>query len=79
VALTFKKIESDPKARRQFIASFPDLPSELEGALDCPDFKKDSFTDKIQDLFKKKKIVFNKDSFKADRRKKSFLRRIFRK
>jgi penicillin-binding protein 1A len=79
VALILKRIESDTETRGQFIASFPDLPPELEGALDCPDFKKDSFIDKFLDLFKKKEIVFNKDSIKADRKKNSFLRRIFRK
>jgi penicillin-binding protein 1A len=79
VALTLKKIESDPETRGQFIASFPDLPPELEGALDCPDFKKDNFIDKFMDLFKKKEIIFNKDSIKADRKKKSFFKRIFRK
>jgi hypothetical protein len=62
-----------------FIAPFPDLPPELEGALDCPDFKKDTFIDNFLDLFKKKEIVFNKDSVKAERKKNSFFRRIFRK
>lgn len=79
VASTLKKIESDPETRRQFIVSFPDLPPELAGALDCPDFKKDSFIDKFLDLFKKKEIVFNQDSIKADRKIRSFLRRIFKK
>jgi penicillin-binding protein 1A len=79
VALTLKRIESDPETRGEFIASFPDLPPELEGALDCPDFKKDSFVDKFLDLFKKKEIVFNADSAKAERRKRSFFRRIFKK
>jgi penicillin-binding protein 1A len=78
VALTLKKIESDPETREQLIASFPDLPPELEGALDCPDFKKDSFFDKFLDLFKKE-IVFNTEVAKADQKKKSFLRRIFKK
>ena len=78
VALTLKKIESDPETREQLIASFPDLPPELEGALDCPDFKKDSFFDKFLDLFRKE-IVFNTEVAKADQKKKSFLRRIFKK
>jgi penicillin-binding protein 1A len=79
VALTLKKTESDPETRGMFIAPFPDLPPELEGALDCPDFKKDTFIDNFLDLFKKKEIVFNKDSVKAERKKNSFFRRIFRK
>ncbi len=79
VALILKRIESDTETRGQFIASFPDLPPELEGALDCPDFKKESLFDKFLDLFKKKEIVFNEDSIKADRKKKSFLKRIFKK
>ncbi len=79
VALTLKKIESDPGTRGKFSAPFPDLPPELQGALDCPDFKKDTFIDNFLNLFKKKEIVFNKDSVKAERKKNSFFRRLFRK
>jgi penicillin-binding protein 1A len=79
VALTLKKLESDPETMGQFIAYFPDLPPDLAGALDCPDFKKDNVIDKFMDFFKKKEIVFKKDSVKADRKKKSFFRRIFKK
>jgi penicillin-binding protein 1A len=79
VALILKRIEADPEIRGQFIASFPDLPHELVGALDCPDFKEDSFIDKLLYLFKKKEIVFNEDSTQADRKNFFFLRRIFRK
>ena len=79
VALTFKKIEADQKTREEYIASFPDLPPELTGTLDCPDFKMESIFEKFLDLFKKKEIVFNRDSIKADRKKKSFFKRIFNK
>jgi penicillin-binding protein 1A len=79
VALTLKKVESDPETRGQFIAPFPNLPPELAGALDCPDFKEDSFFDKFLDIFKKKEIVFNKDSAKAERKKRSFFRKLFKR
>lgn len=77
VALTLKAIVSDTEASEKLIAPFPELPPELEGALDCPDFKEDSFFDNFLDLFKKKEIIFNTDSVKAERKKKSFLQRIF--
>jgi len=79
VALTLKKIQTDPEIREQLFAPFPDLPPELYGALDCPDFKKESLLDKFLDLFEKEKKIFNKDSNKADQKLKSFLRRLFRK
>ena len=79
VALTIKKIESDPEVRSQLSASFPDLPPELTGALDCPDFKEDKFVEKFLDLFKKRELIFNKDSSKADRKKKPFFKRLFGK
>jgi penicillin-binding protein 1A len=79
VALTLKKVESDPETRKKFIAPFPDLPPELQGALDCPDFKEDTFIDNFLDIFKKKEIVFNKDSAKAERRRKPFFKRLFKR
>jgi hypothetical protein len=53
VALTLKKTESHPETARQFITPFPALPPELEGALDCPDFKEDNFLDDLLDILKK--------------------------
>jgi penicillin-binding protein 1A len=79
VALTMKKVESDPETREQLIGSFPDLPPELAGALDCPDFKKDNFIDKFIDFFKNEEIIFNTEDLKADHRIRSFLERIFKK
>ncbi len=79
VALTLKKIESDPDLKDQFISPFPGLPPELAGALDCPDFKKDNLFDKFLDLFKKKEIPFKEVVNKADQKKKSLFERIFRK
>ena len=57
VALTLKKIESDRDLTNQFISPFPALPPELEGALDCPDFKEDNLFDKLLDLFKKEESL----------------------
>jgi penicillin-binding protein 1A len=79
VALTLKKIQSDPKMMEKFIAPFPDLPPELDGALDCPDFKKDNLFDRFLDLFKKEKIIFNEEDNKKDPKKKNLFERIFRK
>ena len=76
VALTIKKIESHPETAKQFIAPFTDLPPELEGALDCPDFKEDNFLDKLLDILKKKEI---EEYYKTERKKKSFLERLFRR
>ena len=79
VALTVKKIVSDPEAGRQLLASFPELPPELAAALDCPDFKEDGFFENFLDLFKKKEIIYNTDPAKAGKRKKPFFKRLFKK
>ena len=79
VALTIKKIGSDPEAGKKLLGSFPVLPPELAAALDCPDFKEDAFFDNFLDLFKKKEIIFNPDSAKAGRKRKPFLKRLFKK
>jgi len=65
-ALTLKQIESSPEIIEKYILPFPDLPPELAGALDCPDFKEDNFFDKLFDLFKKKQIVL--DEIKREKR-----------
>jgi penicillin-binding protein 1A len=77
VALTLKKAESDPETSNQFFAPFPVLSPELVSSLDCPDFRKDNFLNKLLDIFKKKEIVFEEEIDKADRKKKSLLERIF--
>lgn len=76
VALTLKKTESDKETAKQFITPFPDLPPELQGALDCPDFIEDSFLDKLMDILKKKEV---EDFYKVERKKKHFLERLFRR
>ena len=76
VAMTLKKTESHPETARQFITSFPGLPPELAGALDCPDFKDDNFLDKLMDILKKKEV---EDFYKVERKKKPFLERLFRR
>jgi penicillin-binding protein 1A len=61
VARTLKKIETDPVTRKNLIASFPMLPQELQGALDCPDFREENFMEKVQSLFEKNKTTKEKD------------------
>jgi penicillin-binding protein 1A len=78
VALTIKKTGSDPEAARQLLASFPELPSELAAALDCPDFKEDGFFDNFLDLFKKKEIRYT-DPAKTGKKKKPFFKRLFKR
>ena len=79
VALTIRKIESDPVAREQLIDSLPGLPPDLAGALDCPDFKEDNIIDKVIDLFKKEKSFFNTEDSTGGSKIRSLIRSIFRK
>ncbi|MFA6128174.1 MAG: transglycosylase domain-containing protein [Bacteroidales bacterium] len=57
VARTLKKTELDPTLRIELIAYFPGLPFELQGALDCPDFREENFMDKVKSFFGKDKKV----------------------
>ena len=79
VALTLKKVQSNPVLMEQLIKPFSDLPPELKNALDCPDFKEDNFIDKFFDLFQKKTTSFDNDSSKTRPKIRSFLRRLFRR
>jgi penicillin-binding protein 1A len=75
VALTLKKVQSNDTLRRQLIGNFPGLPPDLQGALDCPDFKEKTFGNKFMDLFRNKGIYHNEGVNKP--RKKGFFRRLF--
>ena len=77
VALTLKKIQDNDTLRQQLITNFPDLPSELAEALDCPDFKEKTFLDKFLNIFHNKKPAA--DGSKGKEKKKGFFRRLFSK
>jgi len=77
VALTLKKIQENKALKEQLIAPFPDLPPELKGALDCPDFKDKNFIDKFINLFQNKKAPFDKEINKPKQKKRGFFRRLF--
>jgi penicillin-binding protein 1A len=79
VALTLKKLQSNDTLVRQLIAPFPQLPPELAGALDCPDFKDSNLFDKIKDLFQNKKDIKENSVEKPKQKKKGFFRRLFGK
>ncbi len=77
VALTLKKVQLNAGLMEQLITPFPDLPPELEGALDCPDFKEKNIFDKFLDLFQNKKKSFDNGVNKAKPKKRSFFKRLF--
>jgi penicillin-binding protein 1A len=77
VALTLKKLQGNDTLRREMIAPFPELPPELAGALDCPDFKDKNLFDKFLNLFHDKKTYPEKSADKIKPRKKGFFKRLF--
>ena len=79
VALTLKKVLQDPLLADRFITPFPELPPELTGALDCPDFKDKNLFDRIIDIFGKDKKMYVENGDKPEKKIKSFLRKIFKK
>jgi penicillin-binding protein 1A len=77
VALTLRKVQENDTLARQLFSPFPDLPPELSGALDCPDFKEKNLFDKFINLFQNKKINPEKDLNKSRQKKRGFFRRLF--
>jgi penicillin-binding protein 1A len=77
VALTLKKMQANDTLTSQFITSFPDLPPELQRALDCPDFKEKNIFDKFRNLFQNKKTSPEKGDKKVPQKKKGFFKRLF--
>jgi penicillin-binding protein 1A len=77
VALTLKKVQANDTLRHQLISLFPDLPPDLQGALDCPDFKEKNIVNKFMDLFRNNKIYRNEGTKEPGTKKKGFFRRLF--
>ena len=80
VALTLRRVQQNPKLSAGFFVPFPDLPDELSGALDCPDFREKSILDRIRDLLGGDKPKDYKVTRKqSQKEKKSIFRRLFRR
>jgi len=79
VALTLKKVQDNDTLKHQLINHFPDLPPDLQGALDCPDFKEKNILNKFMDLIQNKRIYHDEASGKERHKKKGFFRRLFGK
>jgi len=77
VALTLRKVQDNDTLKLEFTTPFPELPAELNGALDCPDFKDKNFFDKFRNLFKDKKPNQWKSEEKAPQKKKGFFKKLF--
>jgi len=74
--MTLKKAESNTELMKQLDVPFPDLPPELQGALDCPDFRDKDFFDRLIDLFEDDEVNIDDAGKKKIR---ILLEKIFRK
>jgi hypothetical protein len=79
VALTLKKLKQNRNLSQSLILPFPALPPELAGALDCPDFREESFFDIIIDIFEKDEKEYDTPERRVQRRVNSILRKILKK
>ncbi len=77
VALTLSRVQSDHNLNSQYSIPFPILPPELQGALDCPDFRDKNFFEKIFYIFKKGRDIPFRKTDKSGQRKKPFLKKLF--
>jgi len=78
-ALTLRKVQTDRVLRELFAASFPDLPPELQGELDCPDYRDKNVFENFINIFKKDKSPSETASKKHVAKKEGFFRRLFGK
>ncbi len=78
VALTLKRVQQNRELREKLFISFPPLPPELEGMLDCPDFREENFFDRFKDLFEKEED-YGRPRARPKKDIRSFLRRLFRR
>jgi len=60
------------------ITPFPVLPAEPQSVLDCPDFRQETFMEKVKALFEKDKTTVAPDSQKVKKKRKSIFD-IFRR
>jgi penicillin-binding protein 1A len=79
VALTLKKVQQDPSLKDQLFVEFPELPADLAGMLDCPDFKEKNLFDKIIDIFDSNQKTYPGRERDVENRIRNFVRRIFKK
>jgi penicillin-binding protein 1A len=77
VGLTLKKLQKERKMPQNMIADFPDLPPELQDALDCPDFREDNLIDKFMNVIRKDEVIYDQETGKAVKKRRSFFRRLF--
>jgi penicillin-binding protein 1A len=79
VALTLKKVQQDPSLKDQLFVEFPELPADLAGMLDCPDFKEKNLFDKIIDIFDSNQKTYPGRERDVENRIRNFVRRICKK
>ncbi len=79
VALTLRKVQQNPDLRNQLFRSFPELPAELSGALDCPDFREETFFDRFLDIFQNEKPRIIRENRKPGKTRKPFFKRLFKR
>lgn len=79
VALTLKKAQQDPELRGRIIARFPDLPTDLQHALDCPDFKEDNIFNRIIDVSGKERRTYDEKEKNIEKKIRDFFRKIIKK
>ncbi|MFN8239398.1 MAG: transglycosylase domain-containing protein [Bacteroidales bacterium] len=78
IALTCQKIQSDSALMNRYSRDFAPLPPELEGVMDCPDYKDNKLLFRIIDIFRKKEPSIRKVEPRQRTKKKSLFDRLFK-
>jgi penicillin-binding protein 1A len=79
VAMTLQKVQQNQGLADKLIAPFPELPEELRGSLDCPDFKDKNVFDNIKELFGGDKTRHDEEDKKKAEKIRDLIRSIFQK
>jgi penicillin-binding protein 1A len=84
VGLTLKQAQLNPDLKKRFTTYLPGLPEDMQYALDCPDYREETFFEKVLERFKggaerqpvDKSLRDNRKTEESPK-KKSFFKRLF--
>lgn len=79
IALTLQKVQQNAPLSEKLFSPFQEMPEELLGSLDCPDFKEKNIFDDIKDIIKDKKTRHEQEDKAAAEKIRELIRSIFQK
>lgn len=79
VAMTLQKVQQNPGLCGRLISSFPELPTELQGSLDCPDIREKKLISEPGIVKNERNLSPESDDNGKTQEIRSLIKRIFQK